>query len=194
MWVPWPKVSWLRRLAACDSNDRSGPLTTLPAWPRPLTGAMPESISATPMPWPVSDLPAASFLAHTCGAPIMLLTSRRLVSAASTNQRFLASGAVMVVLVVLVVAASAGPPPASAPPASAPPDTASAADSTPAGHLLPRTDRRVGLVLICSPSGGHRGEGRGPGDRGLLGAHRVLPSWWCIGVAYGTTSAGAPAT
>ena len=85
-----------------------------------------------------------------------------------------------------VVAACAGAPPASrrwrhrTRPA--------AADSTPADHLLPRTDRGVGLVLICcSPSRGHHGEGGGLGGPGTARAHRVLPSQLCVGVAYGAT-------
>src|SRR4051794_36903976 len=105
---------------------------------------MPESISATPTPWPVTLRPAASFFAHTAGAPIMLFASFRVVSAESTSQGFFAGGAGGVGVVVVVVAACAGATPAS--PAAAPPETASAADSTPAGHFLPRIGRRGDFV------------------------------------------------
>src|SRR3954453_21644597 len=97
---------------------------------------MPESISATPTPWPVTLRPAASFFAHTAGAPIMLFASCRVVSTESTSQ----AGFFQVSVVVTVSAACAGTPPAST--AAAPPDTASAADNTPAGHFLPRLGRR----------------------------------------------------
>ena len=36
-----------------DSEERSGPYTTLPGVSRPLTGVTPELINATPTPWPV---------------------------------------------------------------------------------------------------------------------------------------------
>jgi hypothetical protein len=151
---------------------------------------MPESITATPMPWPVRDLPAASLLAHTEGAPTAFVTSCRLVSVESTSQRFWASGAVVavttvepVVLVVVVlvvvpelvvvvvvvvpllvvveltvvvlVAASAGAAVRAA--AVAP---ASVAERTPAGHLPPRGDRCLDLVLISSPYSPRRGAER----------------------------------
>ena len=55
MCVPWPKASRWRRSAACDSNDRSGPLTTFAGSSSPATGATPVSIRATstprPSPW-----------------------------------------------------------------------------------------------------------------------------------------------
>jgi hypothetical protein len=56
-------------LTACDSNDRSAPLITLPAVARPLTGAIPESINATPTPTPVILRPATSILAQPSTAP-----------------------------------------------------------------------------------------------------------------------------
>ena len=60
MWVPWPKVSRWTRSGSWDSNDRSGPWTTLPLV-RPFTGATPLSISATSTPLPVKPLVQASF-------------------------------------------------------------------------------------------------------------------------------------
>jgi hypothetical protein len=44
-------------------------LITLAGSASPVTGAMPESISATPMPLAVILLPAESDFAHTVGAP-----------------------------------------------------------------------------------------------------------------------------
>jgi hypothetical protein len=117
----------------------------------------------------------------------MLFTSVMVVNAESTNQTFL--GVVVDVDVVDVdvvvdvvdvdvavarTAACAGPPPTN--PAAAPPATASAADNTPAGHLLPITERRADVVLICSPSGGHRGvngDARTATARGLDASGRL---------------------
>jgi hypothetical protein len=72
--VPWPNVSRFRNAGVCDSNDRSGPLTTLPVPARPLTGAIPESINATPIPLPVTFLLLASSLPQTASAPVVTTT------------------------------------------------------------------------------------------------------------------------
>ena len=53
-WVPCPYPSTYGAEPACRSNERSGPLTTLPSAASPSTGATPESISATSTPRPVT--------------------------------------------------------------------------------------------------------------------------------------------
>ena len=69
--VPWPKASRLRRSASRASLEKSGPLTTLPAAPRPSTGVIPESIRATSTPAPS---------AASRSAPIVSRTSSRVVA------------------------------------------------------------------------------------------------------------------
>jgi len=66
MKVPWPKVSRYRVSGFCDSNEMSGPFTTLPGAVSPATGAIPESMSATSTPRPVIPLPHTSRARVTC--------------------------------------------------------------------------------------------------------------------------------